>query len=364
MEMLARAGFSTSEVMDALPSVLDLAAAGAIDLGDAADITSNILSGFGMEASDTAKVADILAQASADSNTDVQGLGEAFKYVGPIASDLGISIEDTAASIGFLGDAGIQGGQAGRQLRSGLQSLTAPTSQAASLMDELGIEVFDANGNMKSMPDVVGELEKGLEGMSAEQRAAALETIFGADAMSAWSVLVNEGSDELGAFSDELADSEGAAADMAGIMEDNLAGSMRSLKSALEGLAIGFYEMGEGPLRTLVEKITDLVRWFDNLNDTTKQWIIVLAGVAAAIGPILLFLGAVVGFIPNIIAGLKILGTVIAALSCPITLVIALVVGAAALTIAYWFPINEFFIDLWGTIRDEGVSIWEILKEV
>src|SRR5690625_6975319 len=96
---ISRAGFETKEVIEALPSVLDLAAAGAVDLGDAADITSNILSGFGMEATETARVADILAQASADSNTDVQGLGEAFKYVGPVASSVGLSIEDTAASI-------------------------------------------------------------------------------------------------------------------------------------------------------------------------------------------------------------------------------------------------------------------------
>src|SRR5699024_9230451 len=103
--------------------------------GDAADITSNILSGFGMQAEETARVADVLAKASADSNTDIQGLGEAFKYVGPIASDLGISIEDTAAAIGVLGDAGIQGGQAGRQLRNGLQSLGDPRSQASKLMN-------------------------------------------------------------------------------------------------------------------------------------------------------------------------------------------------------------------------------------
>src|SRR5690625_7918032 len=107
-----------------------------------------------------------------------------MKYVAPIASDLGVSIEDLTAAIGFLGDAGIQGGQAGRQLRSGLQSLAAPTEGAASLMEELGINVFDAEGNMKSLPDVVKQLEKGLKGMSGQQRSAALETIFGADAMS------------------------------------------------------------------------------------------------------------------------------------------------------------------------------------
>src|SRR5699024_1930506 len=224
----------------ALPSVLDLASAGAVDLGDAADITSNILSGFGMEATETARVADILAQASADSNVDVQGLGEAFKYVGPVASSLGVSIEDTAASIGILGDAGIQGGQAGRMLRSGLQSLAAPTDGASKLMKELGIEVFDAEGNMKSMPEVVKQLENGLDGMTAQQKAAALETLFGADAMSAWSILVDEGSESLGEFSGELSGSEGAAAEMAAIMEDNLAGSMRTLMLALEGLSISF----------------------------------------------------------------------------------------------------------------------------
>src|SRR5699024_8063903 len=281
MEMLARAGFETSEVMEALPSVLDLAADGAVDLGDAADITSNILSGFGMQAEETERVADVLAKASADSNTDIQDLGEALNNVGTISSDLGISIEDTAAAIGVLGDAGIQGGQAGRQLRSGLQSLAAPTSQASKLMNDLGIEVFDAEGNMKSMPAVVKELEKGLGGMSAQQKAAALETLFGADAMSAWSVLVNEGSDELGDFSDELKNSEGAAGDMAETTEDNLAGSMRSLKSALEVAAIGLSELGEGPMRTVIEKATELIRWFDGLSDSTKQWIILIAGVSA-----------------------------------------------------------------------------------
>lgn len=363
MEMLARAGFETSEVMEAMPAVLDLAAAGAVDLGDAADITSNILSGFGMEAEETARVADILAQASADSNTDVQGLGEAFKYVGPIASDLGVSIEDTAAAIGFLGDAGIQGGQAGRQLRSGLQSLAAPTKEAEKTMKDLGIEVFDAEGNMKSMPEVVGQLEKGLDGMSSKQKAAALETLFGADAMSAWSILVNEGKDNLGDFSDELSNSEGAAGDMADVMEDNLAGSMRSLKSALEGLAIGFSEMGEGPIRSLVDKFTELVRWFDNLSDSTKQWIIIVAGVAAAVGPILLVLGTIMTFIPKLIAGFKLLGIVIGAITSPIGLVVAAIIAAATLIYIYWEPIKEFFINLWESILEAFSTMKENLVE-
>lgn len=362
-EMLARAGFETTEIMDALPSVLSLAAAGAVDLGDAADITSNILSGFGMEATETARVADILAKASSDSNTDIEGLGESMKYVAPIASDLGVSIEDTTAAIGLLGDAGIQGGQAGRQLRSGLQSLAAPTEKASKLMDELGIEVFDAEGNMKSMPEVVKELEDGLEGMSSQQQAAALETLFGADAMSAWSILVGEGSDELGAFSKELQNSEGTADDMAATMEDNLAGSFRELMSALEGLSIEFYELGEGPLRTLVDKITDAVRWFTGLSDETKQWIMIAAGIAAAIGPIIWVLGSILGAIGPIITAFKILGGVIAAITSPIGLVVAAIIAAAVLIYIYWEPIKEFFINLWEYIKDVAIAVWDWVVE-
>src|SRR5690625_1510194 len=356
-EMLARAGFETTEIMDALPSVLSLAAAGAVDLGDAADITSNILSGFGMEATETARVADILAKASSDSNTDIEGLGESMKYVAPIASDVGVSIEDTTAAIGLLGDAGIQGGQAGRQLRSGLQSLAAPTEKASKLMDELGIEVFDAEGNMKSMPEVVKELEDGLDGMSSKQQAAALETLFGADAMSAWSILVGEGSDELGAFSKELQNSEGTADDMAATMEDNLAGSFRELMSALEGLSIEFYELGEGPLRTLVDKITDAVRWFTGLSDETKQWIMIAAGIAAAIGPIIWALGSILGAIGPIITAFKTLGGVmlgafkllggaITAVMSPIGLIIAAIIAEAVLIYIYWERLKEIFIKL------------------
>lgn len=377
MEMLARAGFETSDIMDSLPDVLNLAAAGAVDLGDAADITSNILSGFGMEASETARVADVLAKASADSNVDVQGLGESFKYVGPVASSLGLSIEDTAASIGLLGDAGIQGGQAGRMLRSGLQSLAAPTSQAANLMNDLGIEVFDANGEMKPMPSVISELENGLKGMSAKQKQAALETLFGSDAMSAWGILVEEGSDSLGKFSDELENSGGAAANMAEEMEDNLAGSFRSLGSALEGLSISFYEMGEGPLKSLVDWITKLVRKFTNMSDSAKQWIIIFAGIAAAIGPLLIVIGTLVSLIPKVIAGFKMLGAVIGFLTGPIGIIIA-IIGAliAALIFAYqksetfrnivhtaFNAIKEVTMTVIGTVSDFIMEMWGFLVD-
>lgn len=369
MEMLARAGFETDEIMVAIPEVLNLAAAGAVDLGSAADITSNILSGFKMEADETGRVVDVLAQASADSNVDVESLGEAMKYVAPVASDLGISIEDTTAAIGFLGDAGIQGGQAGRQLRSGLQSLAAPTDQAASLMSELGIEIFDANGKMKDLPSIIGELETGLDGMSDAQRTAALETLFGKDAMSAWSVLIGEGSDELGIFSNELANSNGAAKEMSDTMEDSVAGAFREMKSAIEGLAIEFYEMGDGPLKSLIESVTKLINKFTESSDATKQWVIIIAGVAAAIGPVVWVLGhvatavsVVMGVVSAFATTLAAGGTAMAAFKAamlaimgPVGWVVAAIAALIAIGVALytnWETIQEYAFNIWGAIKE------------
>src|SRR5699024_6871403 len=199
------------------------------------------------------------------------------------------------------------------------------------------------------------ELEKGLEGMSDGQRAAALETLFGADAMSAWSVLIGEGGDALGEFSSELSNSEGAAGEMADVMEDNLAGSMRNLKSALEGLAISFSEMGEGPIRSLIDWVTGLINKFTEMDESTKQWIIIMGAAAAAIGPLLLMLGAIIGFIPQVVAGFKLLGAAIALLTSPIGLVIA-GIGLLVAGIVYLWTTSEEF-------REFFMLLWEGLQE-
>lgn len=363
MEYLARAGYTTEEVLTSIPSVLDLAAAGAIDLGSAADITSNILSGFGMEASETAKVADILALASARSNVDVQGLGEAFKYVGPVASMAGLSIEDTTASIGLLGDAGIQGGQAGRMLRSGIQSLLAPSDQAASLMEELGINVFDTNGQLKPMPAILAEFEQGLQGMNAEQRAAALEMIFGTDAMSAWSVLIGAGSEELGIFTKELENAEGTAAEMHEQMSDNLYGDFQALISALQELSLSFFSIAEGPMRTFVKGLTELVRWFSQTSSGTKTIIIVFGLLAASIGPILVMTAMLINSfitvrntIMTLQAGLSSLGLSFTSISLPILAAIA-VLGLMVAAVIHLWETNEEF-------KHNVTLIWTSIKSI
>ncbi|WP_088033540.1 phage tail tape measure protein [Evansella clarkii] len=291
MEFLARAGFETNEILGAMPGLLDLAASAGMDLGRAADITSNILSGFGYEAEEAGRVADVLAKASSTANTDVEGLGGAMATVAPVAAALGMDFEDLAAAVGTMADAGIDGSQAGRMLRQGMLRLSNPTKEAADLIDELGINVFDADGNMKSMDQVVGELAGGLDGMEANARTAALGILFGAESTAGWSALLERGADDLADYTEELRNSEGAASEMADVMNDNAKGAIREFRSALEGAGIAASEHMIPALTGIVEKGTELVRKFGELDDEQQEQIIKWAMVAAAVGPASIVLG-------------------------------------------------------------------------
>jgi TP901 family phage tail tape measure protein len=291
MEFLARAGWDTEQIMSAMPSVLDLATASAIDLGTASDIASNIMSGFGASADEAQRYMDVLAKTTAKSNTDVNQLGDAMKYVSPVANTFGWSVEETAAAIGKMSDAGIQGSQAGTTLRAGLLRLASPAKEARVMMDELGMSFFDAEGKMKSMPDLVGEIAKGTKGMSDEQKAHTLSTIFGQEAVSGFLALMDVGKGTLGDFTGMLEDSEGTASDMAKTMGDNLAGSVKGLLSALEGLAISFSDVMAPAIRKATDFITSLVRKFDDTSPAVKGVIVVVGLLAASIAPLLIVIG-------------------------------------------------------------------------
>src|SRR5699024_9933550 len=157
-------GFNTSEIYDSMPGLLDLAASSNLELGAAADYTANIIRTFGYEANQAGKVADVLAKGAATANTDVSGLAASMKTAGPVAKSLNIQFESVAAATGLMADAGIAGEQAGRMLRQGMLRLSKPTGEAGKLIKQMGIEVFDADGNMKSLDKVVGELQKGMKG--------------------------------------------------------------------------------------------------------------------------------------------------------------------------------------------------------
>lgn len=316
MEYLALAGFKTNDIMSAMPGMLNLAAAAGMNLGTAADITSDVMSAFGMSANQAGHAADVFAYAQANANTNVEQAGEAMKYLAPVANQMGWSIEQSAAAIMKLADNGLKGSIAGQAFASSLGRLAKPTRAMKNTMEDLGISFFDAQGNMKSLPDIVANLESSFDGLTMQQRSAALTTLFGAEAYKHWAILLESGSGTLAQYTKELENSDGTAKKMADTMMDNLAGSLNQLKAAFEGLAIQFSDLIKGDLRAFADWITKMVAKFGELSDGTKKTILVVASLAAAIGPMLVVGGMLISSLGTIFGAF---GTVSSAIAVATT---------------------------------------------
>lgn len=305
MNFLAMAGFKTNDILDSMPGMLNLAAAGALELGQAADITSNIMSAFVLKASKSGHVSDVLAAAAANANTDVNQLGEAMKYLAPSANSLGWGLEESTAAVMAFGDAGIQGSLAGQAFATSLTRLAHPTKKMDKVLKGTGMEFFDLEGKMKTLPEVVKELEIGMEGMTQEQKAANISTLFGAEAYKHWAVLLQKGSGALEKNTKMLEGADGAAARMAKTMNDNAAGDIKTLQSALQELALQIYDILQPAIRGIVQYLTSAVQWVQKLSPNLKLLTVVFAGLAATIGPLLLIGGMFLGFIGNALTGIS-----------------------------------------------------------
>ena len=254
LTFLAMAGFSASEAMAAIPGVLDLAAASGMELARAADIASNIMSAFSLDASEAGRVSDVLAAAASRSNTNVEQLGQAMKFAGPVANALGISTEEAAAAIGKLSDAGLQGTQAGTGLRTIMSALAAPTTLATAALRRMGVTLEEVNPQTQSLVEIIGTLQSaGLDARDAIE-------IFGREGSAAILALTSQ-SDGLADLTRELENAEGAASEMAATMMDNLGGDVTTLKSAFEGLVLAIGDAGlTAALRGLIQVVTATTR--------------------------------------------------------------------------------------------------------
>lgn len=304
---LARAGFKTNEIVGAMPGLLDLAASSNLELANASKITSNIIRTFNYDAKEAGRVADVLAKGAATANTDVEGLGQAMQVAGPVANSLDISLEQVAASAGLMADAGISGSKSGRMLRQGMLRLAKPTGKAAGLLEEMAINAFDSDGNMKSLDKVVGELEKGLKGQTKQQKAAALATIFGSESTAGWTVLLDKGSKELKDYTKELENSEGAAKKMGDIMMDNAEGAIVRMQSALSGLKI---ELGEKLLPILSKGADFIGNLANKLSDMDEETIETIAKTALLVTAVLGVTTVVAGLVTGIGAFMMVAGPV------------------------------------------------------
>lgn len=249
-EYLGMAGYKTNEIISALPGNLSLAAAGQLDLGRTADITSNILSGFSLKAAEADRVADVLAETATSTNTNIEQMGDAMKYAAPIAKTLGVTLEETSAMVGMMANAGLQGSLGGTALRSALTRMSS-NKQALDHLHELGVKTRDLKGNMLSVPEIMKNIAEKTKNMGTAERAAAYSMIFGREAVSGMAKVIESAADgSLDKMIDQLNNCEGAANTMAERMNDNLKGAMYRLSSAVESVAI---DIGNGLLPTLAD---------------------------------------------------------------------------------------------------------------
>lgn len=291
MNYMAMAGWKSKDMMSGLPGIMDLAAASGEELGSVSDIVTDGLTAFGMEAKESGRFADVLAAASANANTNVQMMGEGFKYAAPVAGALGYSIEDTSMAIGLMSNAGVKGQKAGTALRTMFTNLSKPTAAMKNKMDELGISITDSNGEMLPMRDVLDQLRDKFGGLSKDQQAATASTIFGKEAMSGALAVINASQKDYDKLSKSIDGSKGSAKKMADTMEKGLGGSLRELRSAAEELGLSIFETMQPALSSMVGGLKSTVDFLNDLPKGAKVAGVAIAGVAAAIGPVTLGVG-------------------------------------------------------------------------
>jgi TP901 family phage tail tape measure protein len=393
MDFLAMAGFKVNDVLTAMPGLLDLAAAGNLDLASTADIVSNILGGMNMEASETGRVADVLAKAATSSNVSVGMLGETFKFVAPVAAQAGAGLEDVAAAAGLLGDAGIQGSEAGTGLRSVLLRLAAPPTEAAKALERLGVSTKDASGNMRPFGDILSDVDRSMKDLnlgSAEQ-IEIQNALFGKTAIASGAILQQAAANgELSAKTKELMESQGAAAAMAEIMNDNLAGAFKRLQSAIEGFQIQLVSGTNPALQSFVDfaanainVLTDMMERFPLVTGAVvalaaafvalvalapfiAAFISVIGSIKAVLAGVSLgavvagWLGAVVPALAGLIAAFKGFGlAVLAIFTGPVGWTVLAIAAVVGMAIAFREPIMNFFSWLGGAIGNGLNALWQ-----
>ncbi|MCY9809036.1 phage tail tape measure protein [Aeromonas caviae] len=391
---LAMAGFTPKAIRDAMPGVLDIAKAGGVEIAAAADIGSNILTGFKLPANQMTRLGDVMVGTFTRANVDLQMLGETMKYVGPVAAGLGVDLETASAMAGKLGDAGIQGSMGGTAMRAILGRLAAPPKAAHDALAALNVKTADAAGNLRALPDILDELYKKTSKMGDTTRSGYFKAIAGEEAFAALAVLTEQaGSGKLQELIATLKQSQGEAGKVAKVMADNAIGDLDNLTSAWDDVGIQMMETENGPMRGIIQRITEIIQVTGNwmranpeLTSTLTRIAAVTAVAAAAGGSLLLIVAGLLGplaaikmgmsmllvygsplltFIKALTMGMVRLG--IAMLTNPIgwfIMGIAAIAGGAYLIYKNWDGITKWFSELWEKCKAPLMAWWDLLKEL
>lgn len=377
LNYLALAGYDTQEMVDALPTVLNLAAAGNIDLASASDMVTDAMSALGMETSEADTMVDQMAKTASSTNTSVSQLGEGILTIGATAKSIKGGTAELNTALGILANNGIKGAEGGTHLRNVILSLQNPTDKAAACMEQLGVDVYDSQGNMRSLNDILGDLNTSMEGMTSAEKTNIISSIFNKTDLSSVNALLANTGETWDSLQNSITNSAGAAQQMADTQLDNLSGQLTILKSALEGLAISIGEALMPMVKNIVSKIQGFVTWLNNLDDGTKQVIVKIGLFVAALGPALVILGTVISKVGVAMQafskfGLKITSLVSKAggLSGVMSKVGTAIMGINPVVIAVVAAIAVLvgaFVHLWNTneeFRNKIIAIWERIKSI
>ena len=368
MNYMAMAGWKTNDMLSGIDGIMNLAAASGEDLATTSDIVTDALTAFGLTASDSGHFADVLAAASSNANTNVSMLGESFKYCAPIAGALGFSCEDTAEALSLMANAGIKSTQSGTSMRSIMTALSGEVKFCSAAFGEMEIATSNSDGSMRSLSDILADCRVAFDQMSESEKASAAETLVGKNAMSGFLALMNAAPADIDKLSGAIANCDGTSLSMAETMQDNLAGQLTILKSQLEELAISFGEILMPVIRDIITKVQRFVDKLNALDPATKQTILKIGLMAAALGPLLIVVGKTISSIgsmmtfiskiPTMIAGAKTafstLGAAIGSISAPVVAVVAVIAVLVAAFVHLWNTNEDF--------KNSILSIWEQIK--
>lgn len=359
MENLASAGFQVNEIMDAMPGVLDLAAVSGGDVAASSEAMASSLRAFGLEAGQAGHVADVFARAAADTNAETVDMAEAMKYVAPVAHSMGLSLEETAASIGIMADAGIKGSQAGTTLRGALSRIAKPTKAMVKSMDQLGVSFYDANGKMIPLREQIAQLKTATAGLTQEERNRHLVTLYGQNSLSGMLALLDAGPEKLDKMTNALINSDGAAREMAETMQDNLASKIEQMGGAFESAAIVIQQILEPALTKVVGGITKLIEAFLNMSPVGQKMVVIFAGMVAALGPLLLIAGTVMTTMVKLRIAMQFLGPAFMGTMGTIALVVAAFYALVAVFMIAYTKSEKFrnFIDNLAPAIKKGLGV-------
>lgn len=342
MVELAKGGLTEAQIKGgALAASMDLAAAGQLNLADAAATTVQMMGSFGLGAGDATRIANALAGAANASSADVSDLTQAMSQCSAQASLAGWSLEDTAAALALFADHGVKGSDAGTSLKTMLQRLAAPTDQAAEAIAAYGLNIRDSNGKMKDISGIADELTGKLGGLSDAERDAALQTIFGSDASRAAAILMQSGSEGLAKYIAATNDAT-AAETMANAQKGELSWALENMGGAVESASIAFGTALAPAITAVAGVIGDVAEAFASLPAGVQTGIAVVLALVAALGPLLMVIGSVVAALPAISEGFAVLGGALAIPLAPAAAVVAAIAAIAAAIYAVWTTSETF----------------------